>query len=179
MGRFKRCPIRRCRDDMTRSSVRCSAKYRVRNSVIQQRRHGRWSTRKTRSSVDGGHQVSARIADVSPKAVERFITGAPVAGRLNPRTSSPSTTLGGRRALLHRHGLESVVGVEPRQRKDASLRRACKIVHDCCSALQAAHHAGLVHRDHQAGTTSVFADGRDQAGRLRSWSKTFTTTMDR
>ena len=86
----------------------------------------------------------------SPKAVERFITEAQVAGRLNHPNIIAIYDIGQEdehyyivMELLNPSSASSHV----KEKGALHYAEACKIVHDCCSALQAAHHAGLVHRD--------------------------------
>jgi len=86
----------------------------------------------------------------SPKAVERFITEAQVAGRLNHPNIIAIYDIGQEdehyyivMELLNPSSASSHV----KEKGPLHYVEACKIAHDCCSALHAAHQAGLVHRD--------------------------------
>ncbi len=86
----------------------------------------------------------------SPKAVERFITEAQVAGRLNHPNIIAIYDIGQEdehyyivMELLNPSSASSFV----KERGPLHYAEACKIALDCCSALHAAHQAGLVHRD--------------------------------
>ncbi|HNN52837.1 MAG TPA: transporter substrate-binding protein [Pseudomonadota bacterium] len=86
----------------------------------------------------------------SPKAVERFITEAQVAGRLNHPNIIAIYDIGQEdehyyivMELLNPSSASSHV----KEKGPLHYAEACKIIMDCCSALHAAHQAGLVHRD--------------------------------
>ncbi len=86
----------------------------------------------------------------SPKAVERFITEAQVAGRLNHPNIIAIYDIGQEdehyyivMELLNPSSASSHI----KEKGPLHYSEACKIAHDCCSALHAAHQAGLVHRD--------------------------------
>lgn len=86
----------------------------------------------------------------NPKAIERFITEAQVAGRLNHPNIIAIYDIGQEgdhyymvMELLNPTSAASYV----KERGPLHWSEATKVVADCCAALYAAHQVGLVHRD--------------------------------
>ena len=87
---------------------------------------------------------------LNPRAIERFVTEAQVAGRLNHPNIIAIYDIGQENEhfyivmeLLNPASASNFV----KEKGPLHYGEACKIASDCCSALHAAHQAGLVHRD--------------------------------
>lgn len=96
---------------------------------------------------------------LNPRAIERFVTEAQVAGRLNHPNIIAIYDIGQENEhfyivmeLLNPASASNFV----KEKGPLHYGEACKIASDCCSALHAAHQAGLVHREAYIKNTICF-----------------------